>query len=74
MSNERRTFMSTSQPSGYNQKPLEAEEVIVHVPKGQAGHVKVVESDVAQPSAEIVVQVSKKRKAGIMPVLGVIVK
>jgi hypothetical protein len=55
-------------------KPLEENEVLVHVPKGTAGHVRVVEADHANLSNEITVQVSKKRKTGTMPVLGVIVK
>lgn len=55
-------------------KPLEEEEVLVHVAPGQAKHVKVVESKDAGKDAEIVIQVSKKRKAGRAPVLGVIVK
>jgi len=53
-------------------KPLEEHEVVVHVPKGTAKHVRVNEVDNA--GAEITVQVSKKRKAGAVPVLGVIVK
>jgi len=57
-----------------NRKPLEANEVVVHVPKGSGKHVRVVESADAGTSAEITVQVSKKRQAGRVPVLGVIVK
>lgn len=55
-------------------KPLEEHEVVIHVPKGSGSHVKVVENDPATLSNEITVQVSKKRKSGAMPVLGVIVK
>lgn len=54
--------------------PLDENEVVVHVAKGTANHVRIVEADSAKLSNEIVVQVSKKRKASSMPVLGVIVK
>lgn len=57
-----------------NRKPLEASEVVVHVPKGSGKHVRVVESEAAGTAAEITVQVSRKREAGRVPVLGVIVK
>ena len=57
-----------------SRKPLDEDQVVIHVPKGQARHVKVVESDEANQVAEITVQVSKKRKASTVPVLGVIVK
>ena len=56
-----------------SRKPLEENEVVVHVPKGTASNVRVVESDSPLPT-EITVQVSKKRRAGTIPVLGVIVK
>ena len=55
-------------------KPLEEKEVVVHVPKGDKDKVRVVESDATKANAEITVQVSKKRKPGVIPVLGVIVK
>lgn len=57
-----------------NRKPLPEGEVVIHVPKGHAKNVKVVESADAGQAAEITVQVSKLRKAGRVPVLGVIVK
>jgi len=57
-----------------DRKPLEEHEVVVHVPKGTGRHVKVEESETADLPNEIVVQVSKKRKVGVSPVLGVIVK
>lgn len=57
-----------------NRRPLDAHEVVVHVPKGTKGNVKVEESDAADLPNEITVQVSKKRQAGVLPVLGVIVK
>ncbi len=53
-------------------KPLEEQEVVIHVPKGAAGYVRVEES--SGLTSEITVQVSKKRKPQIQPVLGVIVK
>lgn len=54
-------------------KPLNDEEVVVHVPKGTSKYVKIVEAE-NQGNAEITVQVSKKRKSSRIPVLGVIVK
>ena len=65
-----------SEKEGYisNRKPLQENEVVIHVPKGHAQHVKVVEAADAGQTAEITVQVSKQRKAGRVPVLGVIVK
>jgi hypothetical protein len=55
-------------------KPLEENQVIVHVPKGMGERVKIEESDKAKLPSEIVVQVSKKRRASSIPMLGVIVK
>jgi hypothetical protein len=55
-------------------KPLHADEVVIHVPKGTANHVRVVESDEAKLPNEVTVQISKNRKSGARPVLGVIVK
>ncbi|MEK6321352.1 MAG: hypothetical protein AABN33_06680 [Acidobacteriota bacterium] len=55
-------------------RPLEADEVLIHVPPGYGKNVKVVETKDAGKNAEITVQVSKKRVAGRTPVLGVIVK
>lgn len=66
--------MAADQPSTKNRKPLAADEVVIHVPKGQGKNVRVVESPDAGTSAEITVQVSKNRKASRAPVLGVIVK
>lgn len=57
-----------------DRKPLEEHEVVIHVPKGAAAYVKVVEAEPAKLSSEITVQVSKKRKSTALPVLGVIVK
>ena len=55
-------------------KPLKDNEVVIHVPKGTASNVRIVESDAPTLSTEITVQVSKNRRAGVIPVLGVIVK
>jgi hypothetical protein len=55
-------------------KPLGEREVVVHVPRGEAGNIRVQEADLPQDSPDIVVQVSQKRKPGRGPVLGVIVK
>jgi hypothetical protein len=55
-----------------SRRPLEEHEVIVHVPRGSKGHVRIEEND--NLPNEITVQVSKKRKATVRPVLGVIVK
>jgi len=57
-----------------DRKPLEENEVVVHVPKGTGHNVRIQESDAATLPSEITVQVSKKRKAAVLPVLGVIVK
>lgn len=53
-------------------QPLEEHDVVVHVPRGAKGHVRVEEND--DLPNEITVQVSQKRKSSIRPVLGVIVK
>lgn len=55
-------------------KPLKENEVVIHVPKGTAGNVRVVEADAPTMNSEITVQISKSRRAGVIPVLGVIVK
>lgn len=55
-------------------RPLEADEVVVHVPKGTGKNVKIEEVDALKTSNEITVQISKKRRPGAVPVLGVIVK
>ena len=57
-----------------DRKPLPADEVVVHVPKGSKGKVRVEESDSAHLKSEITIQVSKTRKPTEMPVIGVIVK
>jgi hypothetical protein len=54
--------------------PLDEKEIVVHVPKGEKAHVRIAEQDPKDLAAEIVVQVSKKRKPAVTPVLGVIVK
>lgn len=53
--------------------PLAENEVVVHVPRGTGKHVRIQEA-ASDLSNEITVQISKKRKAGVRPVLGVIVK
>jgi hypothetical protein len=55
-------------------KPLDEKEVLIHVPKGTANHVRVVEADPAMMGNEITVQVSKKRMPTALSVVGVIVK
>jgi hypothetical protein len=57
-----------------NRKPLDEHDIVIHVPKGTAGHVHIEESDAGDLPSEITIQVSKKRRAGMVPVLGVIVK
>ena len=54
-------------------KPLKEDEVVIHVPKGAASNIRIAESSDDLPS-EMTVQISKKRKASVRPVLGVIVK
>lgn len=54
--------------------PLEEREIVVHVAKGEGDKVRVVECETNDLNAEVTVQVSKKRKPGVLPVLGVIVK
>jgi hypothetical protein len=57
-----------------DRKPLPEHDVVVHVPKGTAANVRVVESDDGSLPNDITVQISKHRKPGARPVLGVIVK
>lgn len=57
-----------------SRKPLDENEVLIHVPRGTAGHVRVVEAETPDLNTEIMVQVSKNRRTGSIPVLGVIVK
>lgn len=56
------------------QRPLTEREVVIHVPKGTADNVRVVETEAAAMGSEIMVRVSKKRTTSKMPVVGVIVK
>jgi hypothetical protein len=51
---------------------LDEDQIVVHVPRGLKDHVQIVEGD--NLPNEITVQVSKKRKPSVRPVLGVIVK
>jgi hypothetical protein len=55
-------------------RPLDEKEIVIHIPKGTKHNVRIEEQDAAHLPSEIVVQVSKKRKPGPTPVLGVIVK
>lgn len=55
-------------------KPLKEDEVVIHVPKGASAKVRIVESDAPTLNSEITVQISKNRRPGVIPVLGVIVK
>lgn len=57
-----------------SRKPLNENEVLIHVPRGTAGNVRVVEAEKPDLNTEIMVQVSKNRRTGSIPVLGVIVK
>ena len=57
-----------------SRKPLDENEVLIHVPRGKAGNVRVVEAETPDLNSEIMVQVSKNRRTGSIPVLGVIVK
>lgn len=52
---------------------LEGEEVVIHVPRGTAQNIRIEETTETQ-SSQIVVRVSRTRKAVNVPVLGVIVK
>jgi hypothetical protein len=57
-----------------NTQPPGVEEVIVHVPKGLGKHVRVEEVDPHDMPNEITVRVSRQRKPGTVPVLGVMIK
>lgn len=59
-----------------DRKALDEKDIVVHVPRGMADYVRIEESAEAAAgnAAEITVQVSRKRKQGRMPMLGVIVK
>ena len=50
------------------------DEVIVHVPKGTADKVRIVEADPNQMGQDITIQVSRERKPRVSPAIGVIVK
>lgn len=54
--------------------PAKNDEVIVHVPKGSADKVRVVEADPGEMTQDITIQVSRERKPRISPAIGVIVK
>jgi hypothetical protein len=54
--------------------PLEEEEIVVLVPRGQKAKVHVEEMDPREAKSEITVRVSRRRKTQSVPVLGIIVK
>ena len=54
--------------------PVKGEDVVIHVPKGAAKHVKVVESEAASKVNDITVHVSRERKVSPGLSIGVIVK
>jgi hypothetical protein len=57
-----------------DRKAAKGDEVIVHVPPGAKGSVRVVESDPQQRGHDITVQVSRERKVHVSAAVGVIVK
>jgi hypothetical protein len=54
--------------------PLDEDEVVVLVPSGTKGKVIVEEMEPGAASSQITVRVSRNRRTGSIPVLGVIVK
>lgn len=54
--------------------PAKNDEVVVHVPKGTADKVSVVEIDPEKMGQDITIQVSRERKPHVSPAIGVIVK
>lgn len=50
------------------------EDVIVHVPPGTSGNVKIVETDPKGRGQDITIQVSRERKVHVSKAVGVIVK
>jgi hypothetical protein len=48
--------------SSHAHTPLTGDEVVVHVPRGKRGDVRIVEIDAAPGSPEITIQVSRQRK------------
>ena len=55
-------------------KPLDGEEVVIHVPKGTSQFIKLVEEGDVQLPSQITVRVSRNRISSKLPVLGVVVK
>jgi hypothetical protein len=64
----------TSSASPKKLEPAQGDQVLLHVPKGAAKNVKIIEVDPAVHGREITLQVSKTRKAINSGVVGVIVK
>lgn len=54
--------------------PARNDEVIVHVPKGTADKVRVVEADPNEMGQDVTIQVSRERKPQVSRAVGVIVK
>lgn len=54
--------------------PAKDDEIILHVPKGSAGNVKIVEIDPTVTGRDVTIQVSKNRKIEVSSAIGVIVK
>jgi hypothetical protein len=54
--------------------PLEEDELVVLVPRGLREKLVIEEMDPQEATSEITVRVSRKRKTGSIPVVGVIVK
>ena len=54
--------------------PLEEDELVVLVPRGQREKLYIEEMDPGEATSEITVRVSRKRRTGSVPVVGVIVK
>ncbi len=55
-------------------KKLDGEEVVIHVPKGASKFIQLVEEGDVELPSQITVRVSRNRVSSKLPVLGVIVK
>ncbi|WP_029032257.1 hypothetical protein [Salinarimonas rosea] len=54
--------------------PAKGDEVVVHVPKGSADKVRIVEVDPHDMGRDVTIQVSRERKPQVSSAIGVIVK
>lgn len=54
--------------------PAKGDEVVVHVPKGSAENVRIVEVDPNELGRDVTIQVSRERKPQVSSAIGVIVK